>query len=153
MYGLSQHYVYKWNLEANGGKKQMNDIFSRPEISKDNSEHLGQILNDLDDNHLGKSCQLDLKLRHEFKYFKTPQESLDLILLLNSQLPENIDDLTDDAKFFYYKCIKPIISCFKNHFNERTDAFLQKWGSDSFDVNTFGFLCQGNPESLTCPEY
>ena len=54
-------------------------------------------------------------------------EKLDLLLIIESNMPQNTSELTAGARSFCASSLKPVLGCLKHHFKDNKEAFLAKW--------------------------
>lgn len=90
----------------------------------------------------------DLQGRHKIAKLQTVREKVEAIRQLGEQLPENTSDLTEAARTYNRRAIKPILGCLKNHCNNDLDEFVARWGNN-FNFKFDSRCCKGE-EGAVC---
>ena len=92
--------------------------------------------------------QNDLPLRFELK--KKGMGAIELLLQIDSEIPDDLESLTNGARTFYFTVLNPVLSCLRHHFNSDCQAFLSSWSLQKGVSSFRKKCCKGKAESNTC---
>jgi hypothetical protein len=84
---------------------------------------------------------IELQGYKELSKIKDRSQKLDKIIELFNSVPDDVEQLTNACRIFYYESLRPIYDCFKNHCNSSREVFVKKW--PSFSHSKFKSKCPG----------
>jgi hypothetical protein len=85
--------------------------------------------------------------RLSLKRLKNCQDKISALMGLYNEVPGDHRLLTEGARQFVVKQLRPILNCFANHHCSNLESFQGKWG-DTFSISQFKEkCCKGGPSS------
>ncbi|MGH7974334.1 MAG: hypothetical protein ACREBR_02315 [bacterium] len=72
-----------------------------------------------------------------------------MILEMETEIPEDLKELTENSRNCVVTTIKPILRCLRDHFDGDEILFQTKWRNLKFKHSKFGKVCNGEKDKCS----